>query len=254
MAIDFNGSSKNAEMEYIDILLEGKSNDFKGRVLAFIRKYKIDAKDPTFMLLVAIGGLDVALVDLPQAIATGQRGMSEEIKRVEGEFGKLWRTAIAALKVEIEDVKTLHQSRDLTATTKEGELNQKIAAVKKAMSDLDTNVKALEGIEYRIRSDYSGLARGLAAYKQELATGLNKLEERDSIKIWDYDKWRAEHWLFLISTMFLALLFGIDSWRTHSDLNRVSEQLDRVLTKVDYNATKLGRIEKHLGVKKPKSE
>jgi hypothetical protein len=254
MAVNFNGSSKNAEMEYIDILLEGKSNEFKGRVLAFIRKYKIDAQDPTFMLLVAIGGLDVALVDLPQAIATGQQGMSEEIKRVEIEFGKLWRTAIAALKVEIEDVKTLHQSRDLTATTREGELNQKIAVVKKAMSDLDTNVKALEGIESRIRADYSGLARGLAAYKQELATGLNKLEERDSIKIWDYDKWRAEHWLFLISTMFLALLFGIDSWRTHSDLNRVSEQLDRVLTKVDYNATKLGRIEKHLGVKKPKSD
>lgn len=50
MAIDFNGSSKNAELEYIDVLLEGKSNEFKGRVLAFVRKYKIDAKDPTFML------------------------------------------------------------------------------------------------------------------------------------------------------------------------------------------------------------
>jgi hypothetical protein len=252
MKIDFNGSSKNAEMEYIDILLEGKSNEFKGRVLAFIRKYKIDAQDPTFMLLVAIGGLDVALVDLPQAIAKGQKGMSEEIKRVESEFGKLWRTAISALKLEIEDVQTVHQERDLRSTTKERELDRKIAAVQTAILALDTNIKALEGIESRIKADYSSLAKGLVAYKQELATGLNKLEERDSIKIWDYDKWRAEHWLFLIGTMFLALLFSIDSWRTHSDLNRVSEQLDRVLTKVDYNATKLGRIEKHLGVKKPK--
>jgi hypothetical protein len=116
MAVNFNGSSKNAEMEYIDILLEGKSNEFKGRVLAFIRKYKIDANDPTFMLLVAIGGLDVALVDLPQALAQGQQGMSEEIKRIEGEFGKLWRTAIAALKSEIEEVKTLQAERDLTST------------------------------------------------------------------------------------------------------------------------------------------
>ena len=254
MAVNLNGSSKNAEMEYIDILLEGKSNEFKGRVLAFIRKYKIDANDPTFMLLVAIGGLDVALVDLPQAVAKGQQGMSEEIKRVESEFGKLWRTAIADLKAEIEDVKTVHQEQDLRSTTREGQLNQKIAVLTAAISALDTNIKALEGIESRIKADYLGLATGLAAYKQELATGLNKLEQRDSIKIWDYDKWRAEHWLFLISTMFLALLFGIDSWRTHSDLSRVSEQLDRVLTKVDYNATKLGRIEKHLGVKKPKSE
>ena len=88
MAVNFNGSSKNAEMEYIDILLEGKSNEFKGRVLAFIRKYKIDANDPTFMLLVAIGGLDVALVDLPQILAQGQQGMSEEMKRVKSDFTK----------------------------------------------------------------------------------------------------------------------------------------------------------------------
>jgi DNA repair exonuclease SbcCD ATPase subunit len=252
MAVNLNGSSKNAEMEYIDILLEGKSNEFKGRVLAFIRKYKIDANDPTFMLLVAIGGLDVALVDLPQAIAKGQQGMSEEIKRVESEFGKLWRTAISDLKSKLEDVQTVHQERDLRSTTKERELDRKIAAVQTAISALDANILTLEGIESRIKADYSSLAKGLVAYKQELATGLNKLEERDSIKIWDYHKWRAEHWLLFVGTVFLGLLFCIDSWRTHSDLNRVSEQLDRVLTKVDYNATKLGRIERHLGVKKPK--
>ena len=253
MAVDFNGASKNAEMEYLDILLEGKSNDFKGRVLAFIRKYKIDAQDPTFMLLVAIGGLDVALVDLPQAIAKGQKGMSEEIKRVESEFGKLWRTAIAALKSEIEDVKTVHQERDLRSTTKERELDLKIVAVKTAISALDKNTLALEGIESRINADYLSLAKGLVAYKQELATGLSKLEERDSIKIWDFEKWRAEHWILSLG-VFLGLWFCIDLWRVHSDLNRVSEQLERVLTKVDYNATKLGRIEKHLGAKKTKSE
>jgi DNA repair exonuclease SbcCD ATPase subunit len=254
MAVNLNGSSKNAEMEYIDILLEGKSNEFKGRVLAFIRKYKIDANDPTFMLLVAIGGLDVALVDLPQAIAKGQQGLSEEIKRVESEFGEIWQTAISALKAEIEEVKTVHQERDLRSTTKERELDRKLAAVETAISALDANILTLEGIESRIKADYSSLATGLVAYKQELATGLNKLEQRDSIKIWDFDKWRAEHWLLFGGTVFLGLLLCIDLWRTHSELNLVKEKLDRVLTKVDYNATKLGRIEKHLGVKKPKSE
>jgi hypothetical protein len=252
MAVDFNGSSKNAEMEYIDVLLEGKSNEFKGRVLAFIRKYKIDANDPTFMLLVAIGGLDVALVDLPQAVAQGQQGMSEEIERVGSEFKQIWRTAITALKSELEDVKTVHQERDLRSTTKERELDRKIAAVQTAISALDANILTLKGIEYRIKADSSSLAKELVAYKQELATGLNKLEQRDSIKIWDYDKWRAEHWLLFLGTVFLGLLFCIDSWRTHSDLERVSKKLDNVLTKVGHNATKLERIEKHLGVKKPK--
>jgi hypothetical protein len=58
----------------------------------------------------------------------------------------------------------------------------------------------------------------------------------------------------MIGTSFLALVFYIDSWWTHSDLDQVSGKLDNVLTKVGYNATKLGRIEKHLGVKKPKGE
>jgi hypothetical protein len=58
-----------------------------------------------------------------------------------------------------------------------------------------------------------------------------------------------------LGTFFLALVFCIDSWRTHSDLvDRVSGKLENVLVKVGYNATKLGRIEKHLGVKKPKGE
>mgnify|MGYP000423837171 CR=1 FL=1 len=55
-----------------------------------------------------------------------------------------------------------------------------------------------------------------------------------------------------VGTVFLGLLVSIDSWRTRSDLNLVNEKLERVFTHVDYNATKLGRIEKHLGVKKPK--
>jgi hypothetical protein len=254
MAIDFNGSSKSAEMEYIDILLEGKSNDFKGRVLAFIRKYKIDAKDPTFMLLVAIGGLDVALVDLPQAVAKGQQGMSEEIKRVEGEFGKLWRTAIAALKSELADIQKVQQERNLTFATKEQELGQKVNVIQTAISSLEANILALEGVESRVKADYLSLSVELRLRQKELATSFHKLEERDSIKLWEYDRWRAEHWLLAIGTSFLALVFCIDSWRTHSDLDRVNGKLDNVLTKVGYNATKLGRIEKHLGVKKPKGE
>jgi ribosomal protein S9 len=254
MAIEFNGSRKDKELEALDILLKGKSDEYKGRVLQYVRDAKVDANDSTFILMVALGNLDIALVDLPKAITIGQQGMSEEIKRVESEFGKLWRTAIAALKVEIEDVKTLHQSRDLTATTRERELDRKIAVVQKAMSDLDTNIKALEGIESRVKANYAGLARGLVEYKQELATGLNRLAQRDAIKVWDYDKWRAEHWLLFLGTFFLMLLVCIDSWRVHSELNQISDQLERVLTNVGYNATKLGRIEKHLGIRRPKDE
>jgi hypothetical protein len=252
MAIDFNGSSKNAQMEYIDVLLEGKSNDFKGRVLAFIRKYKIDANDPTFMLLVAIGGLDVALVDLPQAVAQGQQGMSEEIERVGGEFKQLWQTAVTALKSEIEDIQKTQKEGDLTFVTRERELARKITIINTAILDLAANINALQGIESRVKADYSALSMELRLYQQKLTAGLDKLEQRDSVRIWDVDNWRAGHRLVVVGTLCLGLLIGIDSWRTHSDLERVSKKLDNVLTKVGHNATKLERIEKHLGVKKPK--
>jgi hypothetical protein len=252
MAVDFNGSSKHAEMEYIDILLEGKSNEFKGRVLAFIRKYKIDANDPTFMLLVAIGGLDVALVDLPQAVAKGQQDMSEEIERVGSEFKQIWRTAVTALKSEIEEIQKTQKEGDLTFVTRERELARKIGVINTAILDLAANINALQGIESRVKADYSALSMELRLYQQKLTAGLDRLEQRDSVRIWDVDNWRAGHWLLLAGTLFLGLLIGIDSWRTHSDLDRVSKKLDNVLTKVGHNATKLERIEKHLGVKKPK--
>jgi hypothetical protein len=254
MAIDFNGSSKNAELEYIDILLEGKSNEFKGRVLAFVRKYKIDAKDPTFMLLVALGNLDVALVDLPQAIDKGQQGMRGEIERVGGEFKQIWQSAVTALKSELADIQKVQQERNLTFATKERELGQKVNVIQTAISSLEANILALEGVESRVKADYLSLSVELRLRQKELANSFNKLEERDSIKLWEYDRWRAEHWLLAIGTSFLALVFCIDSWRTHSDLDRVSGKLENVLVKVGYNATKLGRIEKHLGVKKPKGE
>ncbi len=33
MAIEFNGSKKNRELEALDLLLKGKSDEYKGRVL-----------------------------------------------------------------------------------------------------------------------------------------------------------------------------------------------------------------------------
>jgi hypothetical protein len=254
MAIDFNGSSKNAELEYIDVLLEGKSNEFKGRVLAFVRKYKIDAKDPTFMLLVALGNLDVALVDFPQAIDKGQQGMRGEIERVGGEFKQIWQGAVTALKSELADIQKAQQQRNLTSVTRERELERKIGTIDTALRSLETNILTLEGIESRVKADYLSLSVELRLRQKDLAASFNRIEERDAVKFWDWDRWRAEHWLLVMSTFFLALIFCIDSWRTHSDLDRVSGKLENVLVKVGYNATKLGRIEKHLGVKKPKGE
>lgn len=152
MAIEFNGSKKNREMEALDLLLKGKSDEYKGRVLEYVRNAKVDADDSTFLLMAALGNLDVALVDLPKEI-----------------------------------------------------------------------------------------------------------EERDLVVLWDFNNWRAQHWLFAIGTSVIITVVAIDSWRTHSKLNQVMEELRStnekiadMSEKVGYNTTKLGRIEKYLGIKRTK--
>ena len=72
MAVNLNGSKKDREMEALDVLLVGKTDDYKGRILEFVRRFKVDGDDPIFILMVALGNLDVALVELPKEIENGK--------------------------------------------------------------------------------------------------------------------------------------------------------------------------------------
>ena len=97
----------------------------------------------------------------------------------------------------------------------------------------------------------------LAMYKttKELAKSFKRIEDRDSVKLWDIEKWRSHHWILAISAILILLVMQFDSWRMHSDLNRVTEDLRSatekiadISEKVGYGTVKLGRIEKHLGI------
>jgi hypothetical protein len=57
----------------------------------------------------------------------------------------------------------------------------------------------------------------------------------------------------------IVIVVAIDSWRTHSDLDlaieylrSANEQIADISVKVGYDTVKLGRIEKHLGIKRIK--
>jgi hypothetical protein len=98
VALEFNGSNNpNKELEALDVLLKGKSDEYKGRVLQYVRDAKVEANDPTFLLMAALGNLDVALIDLPKGI--------EAIDKTEGRiqqqldtFEERVRETLAALK------------------------------------------------------------------------------------------------------------------------------------------------------------
>jgi len=93
----------------------------------------------------------------------------------------------------------------------------------------------------------------------ELANGFKKIEDRDLAKIWEFEKWRSHHWILATSAFLIVLVMEFDSWRMHSELSQVTTDLHSatdlisdISEKVGYDTVKLGRIEKHLGIKPKK--
>ena len=81
------------DKQLLDLVLEGKSNEFKVKVYEIVRLAKMDANDPSFLLLVATGRLEVLLEQFPhnlsqmlqQEMQTYQQGLQQTKKWFEGE-------------------------------------------------------------------------------------------------------------------------------------------------------------------------
>lgn len=54
----------------LDLVLEGKSDTFKARVFEIVHKFKLDASDPSFLLLLSTGQLQALLEEFPAAFET----------------------------------------------------------------------------------------------------------------------------------------------------------------------------------------
>ena len=104
MTIEFNGSKKNRELEALDLLLKGKSDEYKGRVYDYVRNAKVDANDPTFLLMAALGNLDVALVDLPKAIEANGKKSSAEISKLITELRTMFQLAAKQAQERIDAI------------------------------------------------------------------------------------------------------------------------------------------------------
>jgi flagellar biosynthesis chaperone FliJ len=248
MPMQFNGKKLDKEQEALDILLKGKPDDYKGRVLEYVRNAKVDANDPTFVLMVAIGNLDIALVDLPKVIAKGGKDLREEIEKIISEFKAICQKAEQASQT---------QNAVVQAALKA--VQTKISAIETASKNLQIQIQSVEDAETRIKDQADHLTLAMKITTKELANAFKRIEDRDSVKLWDIEKWRSHHWILVISAILILLIMQFDSWRMHSDLNRVTEDLRSatekiadISEKVGYDTVKLGRIEKHLGIKPKK--
>jgi vacuolar-type H+-ATPase subunit D/Vma8 len=85
------------DRQLLDLVLEGKPDAFKVKVYEIVRLSKMDANDPSFLLLVATGRLEVLLEQFPhdlsqmlqQEMETYQQGLQQTKKWFEGEKSDL---------------------------------------------------------------------------------------------------------------------------------------------------------------------
>jgi AraC-like DNA-binding protein len=248
MAVNLNGLKKDREMEALDVLLVGKSDDYKGRILEFVRRFKVDGNDPIFVLMVALGNLDVALVELPQEIDKGKKELREEIDRIATDLRKIYEASKKDSQTQTETINAAFQRAQI-----------EIDAVESASNKLQLQIEAVEDAEERIKNKADEITVAIEKNTRELSRRWKKIEERNLVTLKDKNKWSTPHWLFVIGAAVIIPVMAIDSWRTHTDLNLAIEYLrsinDRVADiseKVGYDTVKLGRIEKYLGIKRMK--
>jgi vacuolar-type H+-ATPase subunit I/STV1 len=171
MAVEFNGSKKNRELEALDLLLKGKSDEYKGRVLQYVRDAKVDANDPTFLLMAALGNLDVALVDLPKAIEASGQKSSAEISKMITELRTMFQLAAKQAQAQIDAINDAEGRIQQQLDTVSVKMTETLATLKKYR---DESSKVLEFS----RDNYQKLVDENYTRHQQLLSKTEKLGQQ----------------------------------------------------------------------------
>ena len=67
----------NESQTLLEILLEGRSDRFKAKVLEIVYRYHVDVNDPNLQILIATGQLEVLLEEMPDRLEAITRRMGK---------------------------------------------------------------------------------------------------------------------------------------------------------------------------------
>jgi hypothetical protein len=230
MAIEFNGSKKDKELEALDLLLKGKSDEYKGRVLQYVRNAKVDANDSTFLLMVALGNLDIALVDLPKAIDASGKKSSVEIGKMISELRTLFQTVVKQAQEQMEAIDETEGRIQQQLDTFEVRVNETLAALKHYRDESYQILKVSQG-SYQKIVDGSHAQNALLLAKSEKVG--RQLEEERNLRM--SKPWKNAVNLpplaltaVIISSLLTGMLIGSNF------TNRASASVDQLRTQI-YN-------------------
>lgn len=228
MAIEFNGSRKDKELEALDILLKGKSDEYKGRVLQYVRDAKVDANDSTFLLMVALGNLDIALVDLPKAIDASGKKSSVEIGKMISELRTLFQTVVKQAQEQMEAIDETEGRIQQQLDTFEVRVNETLAALKHYRDESYQILKVSQG-SYQKIVDGSHAQNALLLAKSEKVG--RQLEEERNLRM-------SQPWKNAVNLPPLALVavivfpFMAGMLIGSNSTNRAAASVDQLRTQI----------------------
>lgn len=132
---DHNGGMSPKDKQYLDLALEGKSDEFKVKVYEIVRLFRLDASDPAFLMLISTGRLEVLLNEFP------------------GEFEAVFRRELNALKQQFKvmqdwltqeklDLKGYMEGMEATGDRFVGALSEQTAELKEFASGQREQLRA----------------------------------------------------------------------------------------------------------------
>jgi hypothetical protein len=180
VALEFNGSKNAKELEALDVLLKGKSDEYKGRVLQYVRDAKVDANDPTFLLMAALGNLDIALIDLPKEIDASGKKSNTEIGKMISELRILFQKAVKQAQEQIEAIDATEGRIQGQLDTFEVRVNETLAALKHYRDESYKILKVSQGSYQKIVDDSHTQNQLLLAKVEKIG---KQLEEERNLRM-----------------------------------------------------------------------
>ena len=228
MAIEFNGSKKDREMEALDVLFKGKSDEYKGRIYDYIRHAKVDANDPTFLLMAALGNLDVALIDLPKEIDASGKKSSTEITKMISDLRTLLHKAATQAQEQIEAMNGTERRIQQALDTFKVRVSETLAALKHYRDESYEILKVSRESYQRIVNDSHNKNAVLLGQFESLG---KQLEEERTLRM--EKPWRNAVNLpplilgaVIVGSLIIGMLIGSNSTnRTLASIEQLQKQI-----------------------------
>jgi len=232
-----NGSISKRERatKNLQLALQGESAEHINRVLSLIIKFGIDPDEEFFLIIAAIGHLKVLVEDAPKE-------WQHLFELFSGELDQWATTNVEHLKLLASKTETIeHLALSCERLGNSLELLQIVSQEQtkqlKSSISLSTELRELKQELKEVRESKQELTRQILTLKKEIIPAVKQINE-NKVLTWS-GKWGKR------VVVGFGVALGLSLW----NLWQMNSALTQTQQRSDWAFTKLGRIEKKLGIK-----